>query len=248
MSDHVRFLGSGDAFGSGARFQTCILVELGGQRLLLDCGPSSLVAMREQGVAPDTIDGIVITHLHGDHCAGVPFFLLEAIVSRRQRPLVLAVPEGARVHLQALYDLIWPGSGPLRTRFALHWLEQPCGEPAALPGLAELTLTRWPARHVPETRPTMVRVQGAGKAVAYTGDTEWCDEIVALADGVDLLVIECSEHERALRTHLNHATIAQHRAGLRAKRVVLTHMGDAMLARTADVADPCASDGLVIEL
>ena len=42
----VRFLGSGDAFGSGGRFQTCILLESSATRLLVDCGASSLIAMR----------------------------------------------------------------------------------------------------------------------------------------------------------------------------------------------------------
>lgn len=48
----VQFLGSGDAFGSGGRFQTCIYVDAGQTRFLFDCGASSLVAMKRFGVAP----------------------------------------------------------------------------------------------------------------------------------------------------------------------------------------------------
>ena len=46
----VQFLGSGDAFGSGGRFQTCIRLESGASQILLDCGASSLIAMRRFGV------------------------------------------------------------------------------------------------------------------------------------------------------------------------------------------------------
>ena len=45
----VRFLGSGDAFGSGGRFQTCIQLQTGASHLLVDCGASSLIAMRRFG-------------------------------------------------------------------------------------------------------------------------------------------------------------------------------------------------------
>jgi ribonuclease BN (tRNA processing enzyme) len=56
----VQFLGSGDAFGSGGRLQTCIYVEAGDTRCLLDCGTSSLIAMRRWGVEPALIDVILV--------------------------------------------------------------------------------------------------------------------------------------------------------------------------------------------
>ncbi|PYM52696.1 MAG: MBL fold metallo-hydrolase, partial [Candidatus Rokuibacteriota bacterium] len=40
----IRFVGSGDSFGSGGRFQTCILVDGGGMRFTIDFGTSSLIA------------------------------------------------------------------------------------------------------------------------------------------------------------------------------------------------------------
>lgn len=67
----VRFLGSGDAFGSGGRFQTCILVETASTRFLIDCGASSLIGMKRFGVDPGSVDAILISHLHGDHFGGL---------------------------------------------------------------------------------------------------------------------------------------------------------------------------------
>lgn len=48
----VRFLGSGDAFGSGGRLQTCILLESEGLRCLVDCGASSLIALKRAAIDP----------------------------------------------------------------------------------------------------------------------------------------------------------------------------------------------------
>src|SRR5439155_13097936 len=83
----VHFIGSGDAFGSGGRFQTCILLDGGLERVLLDCGASSLVGLKGAGIHPSTITTILITHLHGDHFGGIPFFLLDAQFSKRTDPL-----------------------------------------------------------------------------------------------------------------------------------------------------------------
>ena len=68
----VTVVGSGDAFGSGGRFQTCIAVGLDDvPRVLVDCGATSLTALRGQHFDPNEIETIVITHLHGDHFGGL---------------------------------------------------------------------------------------------------------------------------------------------------------------------------------
>ena len=89
----LRFLGSGDAFGSGGRFNTCFHLERAGYgNVLIDCGASSMVAIRKFGIDPNRISTVLISHLHGDHFAGLPFFLLDAqLVSRRGRQMRNAV-------------------------------------------------------------------------------------------------------------------------------------------------------------
>ena len=87
----VRVLGSGDAFGSGGRYQTCFAIEAPSATFLLDCGASSLIAMKRFGVSPSAIETILVTHLHGDHFGGILFFILDAqFVSKRRTPLTVA--------------------------------------------------------------------------------------------------------------------------------------------------------------
>ncbi len=91
----IKLLGSGDAFGSGGRFQTCILIESDDSGFLLDCGALALIAMKQFGVSLPDIDSIFITHLHGDHFGGIPFFILDSqLISRRSEPLLIAGPPG----------------------------------------------------------------------------------------------------------------------------------------------------------
>ena len=64
-------IGCSDAFGSGGRFNTCFMVEGSKSKVLLDCGASTPVALKVRKVDFSTIDGIVLTHLHGDHFFGL---------------------------------------------------------------------------------------------------------------------------------------------------------------------------------
>ena len=56
----IRFLGTGDNFGSGGRLQACIHVDTGKSRFLIDCGASSLIAMKRAGIGSAAIDAILI--------------------------------------------------------------------------------------------------------------------------------------------------------------------------------------------
>jgi len=91
----VRFLGSGDAFGSGGRFNACFLVETTASTFLVECGASSMIAMRRFHVDPNRIGTVFVSHLHGDHFGGLPFMILDGqFYSRRTAPLTLVGPPG----------------------------------------------------------------------------------------------------------------------------------------------------------
>ena len=133
----VRFLGSGDAFGSGGRFNTCFLVEGGAGGFLIDCGASSLIAMRKFGVDPNRIRTVFVSHLHGDHFGGLPFLLLDAqFYSRRTAPLTLVGPPGLRERLTGAMELFFPGSSSVARKFATELREINAGETTDINGIA----------------------------------------------------------------------------------------------------------------
>jgi ribonuclease BN (tRNA processing enzyme) len=123
MTLSVQFLGSGDAFGSGGRFQACILVSDGDECLLLDCGASSLIAMKRSDVDPSSIGQVLVTHLHGDHFGGLPFLILDGQFSRRTRPLVVAGPPGLSERLPAAMEILFPGSSTVQRSFPVSLVE-----------------------------------------------------------------------------------------------------------------------------
>jgi ribonuclease BN (tRNA processing enzyme) len=115
----LTIIGSGDAFGSGGRFNTCFFLETAKGKLLVDCGASSLVALKAQGLDPNEVDGIVLSHLHGDHFGALPFLLMDAqFLMRRERPLLIAGPPGTRTRLDQSLEVFFPRSSTNKWRFS----------------------------------------------------------------------------------------------------------------------------------
>src|SRR3954453_17256094 len=113
----LRFVGCGDALGSGGRFNTCFHVTGERVNFLIDCGASSLPALKRLGIAREAIDLVLVTHFHGDHFGGLPFLLLDAQFTRRTRPLMVAGPEGIETRLAALMETLFEHSSKTKQRF-----------------------------------------------------------------------------------------------------------------------------------
>jgi ribonuclease BN (tRNA processing enzyme) len=167
------------------------------------------------------------------------------LASKRERPLVIAGPHGTETHLSHLREALFPGSHAMTPRFPLAYREL---EPGATHAVLDVAVTPRTARHVPETHATALRVEVGGRVIAYTGDTEWTDEVARIAAGADLLIAECYFYAKRIKWHLTYDAIAEHVRRAGAKRVILTHMSREMLAHRGDVAEECAEDGMVVEL
>lgn len=242
----LRFIGSGDAFGSGGRFNTCFLASGAACRFLIDCGASSLVALKQAAIDPGSIDAVVVSHLHGDHFGGLPFLLLDArLMAKRKRPLTLYGPPGLEARLAATQEALFPGSSERPLGFALEHRVLDAGTRCEAAGFA---VTPYPAAHEAGAPCFSLRIECEGKVIAYSGDTEWTEALAAAARGADLFICECSSWERPLKGHLAYRSLAPKLAMLGAKRVVLTHMNPDMLERRSALAHETASDGMVVIL
>jgi len=167
----VRFVGSGDAFGSGGRWQTCIHLAGDGQVLLVDCGATSLVALKSQGLDPSAVGAVAVTHLHGDHFGGLPFLILDGQFSRRSAPLLVAGPPGIRARLTEAMETLFPGSSRAHRRFPVEVTELATdGTPA---GLGAASVRGWEVEHACGAPPLALRVELGGASFAYSGDTQW---------------------------------------------------------------------------
>lgn len=242
----LQVLGCGDAFGSGGRYHTCFFVRSEPAKFLIDCGASSLIAMKRFGVDPAAVETILLTHLHGDHFAGLPFLIIEANFGKRTRPLTIAGPGGTKRRLVDAMEVLFPGSSRVTLPYPLEVIELTAAQPHALGGI---TVTPYAVEH-PTTgaAPLALRIACDGRLIAYSGDTVWTESLRAVARDADLFIVEAYTYDQKTRLHMDYVTLAAHLPELGAKRVLLTHMGADMLARAGSLPFEAAEDGQIVHL
>jgi ribonuclease BN (tRNA processing enzyme) len=242
----LQFLGSGDAFGSGGRFNTCFHLERAAHgNVLIDCGASSMVAIRKWQVDPNGISTVLVSHLHGDHFGGLPFFLLDAqLISRRTAPLLFVGPPGLRERLMIIMEAMFAGSTKVERKFTLEVRELELHERAELNGLA---VTPYLMKHYSGAPSYALRIETEGKVLAYSGDTEWVDELIPAGRGADLFICEAYFFDKVMKYHIDYTTLARHLPDIAPKRTIVTHMSAELLGRQGEIALEAAHDGLVVE-
>jgi ribonuclease BN (tRNA processing enzyme) len=98
---------------------------------------------------------------------------------------------------------------------------------------------------------TALRISDGARVFAYSGDTEWTDALVGIADGADLFICECYGYAGVLRGHLSWEVLKPKLPALRAKRIMLTHMNASMLAKIEEARAAgveIAEDGMAVEI
>ena len=242
----LRFIGSGDAFGSGGRLNTCFHVTGEQVNFLIDCGASSLIGLKAHAIAVNEIQAIFVTHFHADHFGGVPFVILDAqFFARRTQPLAIVGPPGLQIWYARVMETSFPGSSATRTKFALSLVEMQAGETQTVAGV---TVQAFQAHHGPPGGPFFsYRLEAEGRTMAYTGDTEWTDALIACAANVDLFIAEAYFFEKKVKLHLDLATLVENLPHVQPRRVILTHMSDDMLARIGTLGYETAYDGRVVD-
>lgn len=245
---NLTIIGCGDAFGSGGRYNTCFMLETAKATLLVDCGASSMSALNARQIDTNRIDGIVLSHLHGDHFGGLPFLLLHAqFLARRDKPLLIAGPPGTRERVDTLLEACFPKAKTgIKWRFQWQVQEIPVAVPTGVLGHTVLSAE---VLHQSGAPSTALRISDGAKLFAYSGDTEWTDALIGVARDADLFICECYGFAGKLSGHLSWEILKPRLAELKARRIMLTHMNPTMLERLDEVRAGgvlLAEDGLML--
>jgi ribonuclease BN (tRNA processing enzyme) len=196
---------------------SCYLVEADGFRLLLDLGSGAVGALARY-VSIYDIDAVLLSHLHPDHCMD----LCGYYIARRYRPegqsdrIPVYGPADTADRMATAYGLpLHPG---MREQFDFKPL------PAEF-GVGPFRVATQLMSHPIEAYG--FRLEHAGKALAYSGDTAECPALITLAKDADLLLCEASFHvgrDEAPGVHLNGTQAAAHALAAGVDRLVLTHI------------------------
>jgi ribonuclease BN (tRNA processing enzyme) len=242
----LHILGCGDAFGSGGRNQSGYLVAADDRLFLLDCGPTTLLAMKRAGFDPRHLDAIILSHLHGDHFGGIPFFFIEYLYLKpRDYPLIIAGPTGTEERVRELYAIMY-GSG--KTTVEFPWVNFVILQPEQPQRVAGVEVLSFRVPHQTHDISLGLKVAYQGKQILFSGDSLWTDAFIEQAKGVDLFLCECSFFHEQPGMHVNYRILEANLSRLQCKKLVLTHLGEDMLARRHQLAMTVAEDGMMIEI
>ena len=244
----LHILGCGDAFGNGGRNQSGYLVEAADRLFLMDCGPTTLLAMKRAGFDPRRLDVVFLSHLHGDHFGGLPFLILEYLYeSPRRRKLTLAGPPHLEERTWELFRTMYPESDTSEISRYLEFVELEPERSQELAGAVQVRSIRTP--HTVKDLSLAFRVELGGKVIVFSGDTGWTDELISLSAGSDLFLCECTYFDQPrLDFHISYVHFMTQRHRFSTRRLVLTHIGREVLERRSEVSLEMAADGMVIEV
>jgi ribonuclease BN (tRNA processing enzyme) len=242
----VTFLGSGDAFNARARCHAGYLITTRANTVLVDCGPTTLLALKREGLTPDGIDAIALSHMHGDHFGGVPFLFLHYVFDTpRQRPLTIVGPPGTGARVRDLFRTMYRDLSAKPLPFSLTFVELCDGQRHAV---GEIDLLAFAVPHQENDLSLGFRLTAGDRTILYSGDTGWTEALVTQSQGTDLFICECCYFDTRRDFHLDYPRIAENRSRFGCRRLVLTHAGHEVHARFGEVAEQIAHDGLIVEL
>ncbi|MEA3066967.1 MAG: phosphoribosyl 1,2-cyclic phosphate phosphodiesterase [Sphingomonadales bacterium] len=218
------------------RLRSSILVESASERMLVDCGPDLRQQLLDAKVG--RLDGVIVTHAHGDHCHGID----------ELRPVAQAI--GGPVPIHARADVL----NELKLRFAYAFAQSDFYRPIAeARELGEdLRFGNTGVRFVdqPHGGPTSLglRFDEGDYSVGYAIDfSELSDDMAALYQGVDVWIADCLTR-KPHPTHMHLEGVLSAARDLRVGQLYLVHMGNGLdyqtlIAELPDWAAP-AYDGL----
>ena len=249
----VYILGSGTPNPTPERFGSSFVLDVGGHKLMFDCGPAATHKLVKAGLWPTDIEYLFFTHHHFDHDVDLPCFLLCRWDQSVDGESVLQVygpsPTAELVHgiLDEsdgvfAHDWIARVNHPLSQRVHVNRggkLPRPKPEVDAFDIHAGAglqgdgwSITTAEAKHVqPYLDSIAYRVDTAdGNSVVFTGDTEPCESVTQLAEGADLMLCMCVDSQDALADkgmHLGQSgttAAAQMAHDAGVKRLALVHI------------------------
>ncbi len=214
----VTILGSGTAIPNPDRFPAGHLVEDGDARILVDLGPGVLRRAAQAGLTLDTLDAVLLTHYHTDHCADLAallFALRNPRYAGRAPLTVLGAPDLLALvgHLTAAWRWLEPRDYELRL----------C---EIAPGTHDVAGLRVDAFAIEHTAASLgYRITGSNGAIAaFSGDAIACDALIPLAHDADLFICDSAFPTADPGPgHMTPTEAGRAAARAHARRLCLTH-------------------------
>ena len=229
--------GSGTSIPLAYRASPSFILLTGRESILFDMGPGTIRQLARIGINHDKISKIFISHFHPDHTADLIHFLFATrnppILEKRD-PFIITGPRGLKEFLKKLQKTYgeWLNIPP-----EIMDIEELDNRKPEKRVYKNFNIISQPTKHTPHS--LAYRMEGEnGKSFVYSGDTGFCNEIIELAKGVDLLILECSFPDgQDVEGHLTPSKAGRIASLAGVKKLLLIHFYPEVLA--TDIAGQC---------
>ena len=246
MALELACLGTADALGSGGRHCAGYRVRNNETQILLEAGPSILTQLKARQQDMAALDGVALSHLHGDHFAGLPFLLLEyEHQTRRDRPFIVLGPPGTETRVRRLLDTLYWESRGRRFSFPLHFVDMVAGSETEV---GSFRLSSFEVPHQETEISLGYRLCGDDQSLVFSGDTPWTEDLLRESENADLFLCECTDLQESSGHHIRYTDIERHRRSFGCGELLLTHLGPEVQARADELPEHTATDSLVVHL
>ncbi|MFT4164176.1 MAG: MBL fold metallo-hydrolase [Microlunatus sp.] len=195
MNVKLTFLGVGAALNS-AHLKSSVMV---GSRVCVDAGADPVPTIRSLGRSPDSIELILLTHLHGDHYFGSAFIIAEAMLGGRTEPLTVVGPAGTEAAIRALLSLAYPATiaDVFLGKAMVSFVEIRSGEVLNFVGL---DIVPFPMDHG-RMEAYGYRIASEGQVIVFSGDGRITEEARGHFADADAWIINAPTEVDALPAH-----------------------------------------------
>jgi len=186
----IIILGAGHAVPDLEHENSHLLIEQGAHGVLVDCASNPITQLKKAGVELDQISDLILTHFHPDHVSGAPLLLMSMWLLGRKKLLRVY---GLKTTMQSLHTLMdlydwrnWPDF------FPVEFIDVTDQELSPVIDTPDLKIYSTPVQHLIPTIGLRVEFFPEEKILAYSCDTEPCEQVVRLAKGADILLHEAT--------------------------------------------------------
>jgi len=216
----VIFLGTGTIYPDPERRSPGLVLKDGKKIMVFDSGPGTWFRLSEAGLDFRKVSTLFYSHVHLDHILDYPayLFLTHNPEFKRKAPLEVFAPRIFQKFDNTLKKMFGTWMSPFDQPVNIH----PLPRKKAVSKLGDLKVTSGPVKHTDVS--LAFRIDKGKKSFVYSGDVEYCREIVKLAEGADLLVTECAHPEgKKMPGHLVPSEAGRIARAAGVKKLALTH-------------------------
>lgn len=235
----VRVLGSGNAFNQGGRLNSAYLVENAEQKILVDCGFTTPLAIEKNGFQPNEIDAVLITHYHGDHFAGLAAMLLALKYTSVQcKPLIIIGAGDVEQKVYELVKVLYPGTEGIFDELDLQFKSI---EKKNTLGTTQVHSI--PMIHSDESLPHGFILEFPSVKIAFSGDTCWHKGVEELIQYSDFIFLECNFAEKIGKGHISVQELEESAlVQTRKDDIYLTHLSEVSYELATSRSYNCIED------